>query len=56
MNKLSFYKPTNEVIPEELLTNEIKKTYKTWMYKKIPVRVLVDQYLQILDLNQPLFL
>ena len=47
---------TNAVIPEELLTNEIKITYKTWMYNRIPVRALVDQYLQILDLNQPLFL
>ena len=46
----------SDVIPEELLTNEIEKAYKTWMYKRIPVRVLVDQYLQILDLNQPLFL
>ena len=43
------------VIPEELLTDEIKKAYRTWMYKRIPVRVLVDQYLQVLDLNQPLF-
>lgn len=46
---------TNDVIPEELLTEELKKAYRKWMYKRIPVRVLVDQYLQILDLNQPLF-
>ena len=47
---------TNDVIPEELLTTEIERAYKAWMYKRTPVRVLVDQYLQILDLNQPLFL
>ena len=43
------------VIPEELITEEIEKAYKLWMYKRIPVRVLIDQYLQILELNQPLF-
>ena len=39
----------DQIIPENLITEELQKFYKTWMYKRVPVRVLVEQYLELLE-------
>lgn len=45
----------DQIIPENLITEELQKFYKTWIYKRIPVRVLVEQYLEILEHSPLLF-
>ena len=44
------------ILPEELITEELQKLYDNWTYSRIPVRELIDQYLKILDARQSLFL
>lgn len=49
-------KDPEHILPEELITKELQKIYNEWIYSRIPVRELIDQYLKLLDIQQPLFL
>ena len=49
-------KDENQVIPEDLVTDELELLYKDWMHKRTPLYELVNQYLVILDQHQPLYL
>ncbi|OLS26248.1 MAG: hypothetical protein HeimC3_10270 [Candidatus Heimdallarchaeota archaeon LC_3] len=44
-------KDPESIIPEELITNELELVYNKWIYNRIPIRELIDQYLRILDKN-----
>lgn len=39
------------ILPEILESEEDKKSYQLWIYSRIPVRELVEQYLNILNIN-----
>ena len=43
------------IIPEDLLTEELEMAYQRWIYRRIPLRELVDQYLAILNSNSKIF-
>jgi hypothetical protein len=47
-------KDHESVIPEDLVVQELQLAYKAWIYNRIPVRELVRQYLDILEINRPL--
>ena len=42
-------KDQESVIPEDLAWEELQVMYRAWMYSRIPVRELKEQYLKILD-------
>lgn len=44
------------VLPEELTTQELQKMYKNWTYSRITLYELSEQYLEIIKIQQPLFL
>jgi hypothetical protein len=48
-------KNQNQVLPEELLSNEIKLVYKMCKYGRTPIHELISQYLIILNRPKSLY-
>lgn len=44
-------KESEDVLPEELVTEELQKRYNAWIHGRVIVRELVEQYQKILDSN-----